>query len=175
MRVPLLVLALQFGPVWAADIRLTGVPNFHRVDAHVYRGGQPAPGAWRNLAKLRIRTVVDLRRDGENNEHSTRAEEDSVEAAGMRYINLPMDGIAAPANEQLSTLLAPLQSDELVFVHCRSGRDRTGVVIACYRVAHGHWRNREALQEAESYGMHSFERAMKDFILRLQPLPDTPR
>jgi protein tyrosine/serine phosphatase len=63
-----------------------------------------------------------------------------------------MDGMAAPTNEQ-SKLLALLDSDDVIFVHCRSGRDRTGVVIAWYRVAHDHCRNQKALKEAKSYGM----------------------
>jgi hypothetical protein len=100
-------------------------------------------------------------------------EADSVEAAGMRYINLPMDGMAAPTSGQMSKLLALLGFDDVIFVHCRSGRDRAGVVIACYRVAHDHWRNQKALEEATSYGMHSFERAMKNYILQLQPVPET--
>ena len=173
IRFSAMVFAPLFVPTWAADIHLIGVPNFHRVDSHVYRGGQPSHSAWKDLAALRIRTVVDLRPDGENHEHSTKMEADSVEAAGMRYINLPMDGMAAPSSDQLSKLLALLDSDDVIFVHCRSGRDRTGVVIACYRVAHDHWRNQKALEEATSYGMHSFESAMKNYILQLQPVPDT--
>lgn len=167
-----MVLALLLVPIKAADIHLIGVPNLHRVDIHVYRGGQPLSSAWKELAAVRIRTVVDLRRDGENQEHSTKTEADLVEATGMRYINVPMDGMAAPTNDQLSKLLALLDSDDVIFVHCRSGRDRTGVVIACYRVAHDHWRNQKALKEAKSYGMHSFERVMMNYILQLQPLPD---
>ena len=167
-----MVSALLFVPMWAADIHLIGVPNLHRVDLHVYRGGQPSPAAWKDLAALRIGTVVDLRRDGENQDHSTKTEADLVEAAGMRYINVPMDGMAAPTTDQLSKLLALMDSDDVVFVHCRSGRDRTGVVIACYRVAHDHWRNQKALEEAKSYGMHSFERAMMHYIVNFKPMPD---
>ena len=46
------------------------IPNFHQVNQHVYRGGQPGPGAWQNLAKMGVKTVVDLRRE---DEHSTAA------------------------------------------------------------------------------------------------------
>ena len=85
IRFSAIVFAPLFVPTWAADMHLIGVPNFHRVDSHVYRGGQPSHSAWKDLAALRIRTVVDLRRDGENHEHSAKMEADSVEAAGMRY------------------------------------------------------------------------------------------
>ena len=53
-----------------------------------------------------------------------------------------------------------------VFVHCRRGADRTGTAIACYRIAHDHWTNQQALGEAKTFGMSSLEVAMQHFILR---------
>jgi protein tyrosine/serine phosphatase len=56
-----------------------------------------------------------------------------------------------------------------VFVHCRRGKDRTGTVIACYRIQHDGWDNRHALEEAKEHGMSSFERAMRAYILSFKP------
>ena len=52
-----------------------------------------------------------------------------------------------------------------VFIHCRRGADRTGTLVACYRIAHDGWGNRKALQEARFLGMHWFEFPMKNYIL----------
>jgi protein tyrosine/serine phosphatase len=52
-----------------------------------------------------------------------------------------------------------------VFVHCRRGVDRTGTIVACYRIAHDHWENRKALAEAEANGMSWTEIAMKYYVL----------
>jgi tyrosine-protein phosphatase SIW14 len=160
-------LALSFS-LWAssATAETPAIPNFHQVDEHVYRGGQPATEAWQSLAKLGIKTIIDLRRE---DEHSTAAEAREVEAAGMNYVNVPMKGVVAPTNEQIAKVLALLNSPEPIFVHCKRGADRTGAVIACYRIAHHHWQSRQALQEAKSHGMGSFQMGLKHYVGAFQP------
>jgi tyrosine-protein phosphatase SIW14 len=156
-------------PVWAGD-GVPTIPNFHQVNNLIYRGGQPSGQDWQSLAKLGVKTVVDLRRESE---HSTREEARAVESTGMRYVNVPLEGLSAPPNQAVARVLAILNSGESVFVHCRAGRDRTGTMIACYRISHDRWENRKALQEAKSFGIHWFEGAMKNYILRYQP-PSAP-
>ena len=160
-------LALSFS-LWAssAHAETPAIPNFQKVDEHVYRGGQPATETWQSLAKLGIKTVVDLRRE---DEHSTAAEAREVAAAGMNYVNVPMKGVVAPTNEQIAKVLALLNSPEPIFVHCKRGADRTGAVIACYRIAHDHWQSRQALKEAKSLGMGSFQMGLKHYVVAFQP------
>ena len=142
------------------------IPNFHQVDQHVYRGGQPGPEAWQGLAKMGVKTVIDLRRE---DEHSTTAEAQAVAAAGMIYVNVPMKGVVAPTNEQIAKVLALLDSKDAVFVHCKKGADRTGTVIACYRIAHDRWQRERALDEAKSYGMGMVQLGLKHYIMGFQP------
>jgi len=145
---------------------LPAIPNFHQVNDHVYRGGQPAPEAWQDLAKLGVKTVIDLRRE---DEHSTAEEAKAVAAAGMNYVNVPMKGVVAPTDEQIAKVLALLDSKEPVFVHCKRGADRTGTVIACYRIAHDRWQRQQALQEAKSLGMGMAQVGLKHYIKVFQP------
>jgi len=144
------------------------VPNFQKVNEEVYRGAQPTEQGFKRLAGLGIKTVIDLRQIGE---HSQGDEQKAVEANAMRYVSVPMKGMSTPTNEQVSTVLALLEDKaaEPVFVHCRRGADRTGTVIACYRISHDHWDNEKALSEARSYGMSWFERAMQHYVLRYEP------
>ena len=142
------------------------IPNFHQVNQHVYRGGQPGPEAWQNLAKMGVKTVIDLRRE---DEHSTAAEAQAVAAAGMNYVNVPMKGVVAPTNEQIAKVLTLLGSKDPVFVHCKRGADRTGAVIACYRIAHDRWQRERALEEAKSYGMGLVQLGLKHYIMGFQP------
>jgi tyrosine-protein phosphatase SIW14 len=137
-----------------------GVPNFHQVDEHIYRGAQPHAVGFVSLAKIGIKTVIDLR--GENSEESV------VQHAGMRYVRLPWSGFNAPAESQITAVLSLLSDSSQwpVFIHCRRGADRTGTAIACYRIAHDHWSNLQALAEAKTFGMSSMEVAMQHFILR---------
>lgn len=159
-----LALTLSLAGLQAASLpQVAGVENFHQVDEHVYRGGQPNGAAFTSLARIGIKTVIDLR--GENFEKS------AVEHAGMRYVRLPWSGFKAPSDSQVAAVLALMNNSSAwpVFVHCRRGADRTGTAVACYRIAHDHWTNQQALAEARSFGMSSMEIAMEHFILRFSP------
>lgn len=159
---------LFFACAALAAAQVAGVPNFHQVNDHLYRGGQPSGEGFRNLASLGVKTVIDLRNIGE---HSQEQEQSWIESNGMRYISVPLGEFSAPHDADISRTLAFLDdpSDGPVFVHCRRGADRTGTIIACYRIAHDHWENRKALEEARGYGMSRLERAMQHYILRFQP------
>jgi tyrosine-protein phosphatase SIW14 len=145
----------------------SGVGNFQRVDEHVYRGAQPTEQGFKALAKLGIQTVVDLQEGGSR----ATAEEKIVKAAGMRYVSVPMKGMATPSNESVGKVLALLEDSTTgpVFVHCHRGADRTGGVIACYRIEHDHWQNDRALTEARSMGMSWFQLAIQHYVQNYQP------
>jgi len=151
----------------AAASEVQGIPNFHQVDARVYRGAHPTIQGIANLAKLGVKTVVDLRESGAE----TAAEEKAVKAAGMIYVSIPMNGGHAPSHQQVAQVLRVLDSDSAtpVFVHCKRGADRTGTVMACYRIVHDHWDNQRALNEAKSDGMHWFELSMQRFVMNYSP------
>jgi len=83
----------------------------------------------------------------------------------MRYIHVPMNGYHAPSNEEISGLLATLNRESgPIFIHCRRGADRTGTVVACYRIARQNWSNDKALDEAKRYGMSWTEWSMQNFV-----------
>jgi protein tyrosine/serine phosphatase len=154
-----LTLVLSSGCIFAADVN--GVPNFHQVDMNLYRGAQPTTEGFRNLAKMGIRIVIDLREPSDR----SYTEEEAVTAVGMRYIQVPLNGYHAPSSDQITKLLA-LLNDEAgpIFIHCKRGADRTGTVVACYRIARQKWTNDEALAEARQYGMSWTEISMQNFV-----------
>ncbi len=145
----------------------SGVPNFQKVDDHVYRGAQPTEQGFKNLAKLGIKTIIDLRESGGR----SLAEEKVVRAAGMEYVAVPMKGMETPSTEKVARVLALLEDTSAgpVFVHCKRGADRTGAVLACYRINHDHWNNDRALSEAKSLGMSIFQFAIQRYIRAFQP------
>jgi len=155
----ILILAL---PVLAQVPSAPGIKNFHQVDQNVYRGAQPAPEGIRYLGQLGVKVVLDLRRPGERSLEEQRL----VTAAGMRYVTVPMSGLKPPTDAEIATLLKLLEDPTAgpVFVHCRRGADRTGAVIAAYRIDHQKWDNARALQEAMANGMSRLQFPRQRFI-----------
>ncbi len=142
-----------------------GITNFHKVDDHLYRGAQPTADGWKTLAGLGVKTILDLRSRGPL---EVNAEAQAVQAQGMRYVNVPLNGMGSPSSASMTKILRLLNSPDPVFVHCHYGRDRTGTVVAVYRMTHYSWPNVRALQEAEQNGLHWYEMAMRRYILRFR-------
>jgi len=153
----------------SAELPAPGVPNFFQVNDRLYRGGQPSHQGWKQLAALGVKVVIDLRRESE---HSTAAEARAVQAAGMRYVSIPMNGFDTPQADQIGKVLALLDGPDATFIHCKLGMDRTGSVVAAYRISRDRWANEKALSEAMSCGLHWYELGMKRFIRGYKAAPE---
>jgi protein tyrosine phosphatase len=72
----------------------------------------------------------------------------------------------SPTDEQIVSALKVMNDTSTgpVFVHCKRGADRTGTVIACYRISHDRWAVTKALDEASGYGMSWFQIAMRHYV-----------
>ncbi|HEX8473013.1 MAG TPA: dual specificity protein phosphatase family protein [Pyrinomonadaceae bacterium] len=142
--------------------RYRELPNFQRVNERLYRGGQPREGGMKKLAELGIKTIINLRDD------DRRAEQEATEAerAGLRYFNVPFGNYSRPQKQQLEQVLALIDThdNQPILVHCKHGADRTGTVVAAYRITRDNWMADEATREAEHYGMSWTQFEMKDFI-----------
>jgi protein tyrosine/serine phosphatase len=153
----------------ASDTASRGLPNFQKINDKVYRGGQPTDEGFSNLAALGVKTIVDL---GPAGEHSQAEEQKLVESNGMRYVSVPMKGMSTPSAESVSSVLSLLENTSAgpVFVHCQRGADRTGAVIACYRIQHDRWSSNKALDEAGGLGMSWYQLALKNYVAHFAPL-----
>jgi len=160
--IALLVLCL---PVFAGSA--PGIKNFDQVDAHVYRGGQPTDQGFQYLAKLGVKTIVDLREADDR----SKTEERVVAGAGMQYVNVPMTGLTPPTDAEITKILGLLEDGTTgpVFVHCKRGADRTGAVIAAYHIDHDRWDNARALQDAKSHSMSFLQFPRQNYIRDFQP------
>jgi tyrosine-protein phosphatase SIW14 len=161
---------------YGEKVHIEGVPNAGKIDQHLYRGAQPKLLAVDELKKLGVTTVVDLR--SEDPQAVTR-ERAQVQAQGLRFVSIPIGGFSAPTNQQVIQFLEIFRDhpDEIVFVHCHYGEDRTGVFVASYRMTMEHWPARQAENEMDFFGFHRhWQREMKDFVrdypARLSSAPD---
>jgi uncharacterized protein (TIGR01244 family) len=146
----------------AEDPRSSELPNFSKVNERLYRGGQPKAGGIKKLAEIGIKTIINLR----GTDEQTRAEEAEAKAAGLSYFNIPMPGLSRPTHEQISRVMEIVGAQESgpVFIHCKRGSDRTGTIVAVYRISRDGWTADQALSEAKRFGLSWMEFGMKDYV-----------
>jgi Dual specificity phosphatase, catalytic domain len=124
-----------------------GIPNLAEVSPTLYRGGQPTETGFQALARMEISIVVDARGG------SRKTEREQVTKLGMQYVALPWH-CPFPKDRVFSRFLSIIRENRgrKIFVHCRLGDDRAGMMIAAYRIAEEGWTAEEAMQEMKAYG-----------------------
>jgi protein tyrosine phosphatase (PTP) superfamily phosphohydrolase (DUF442 family) len=135
---------------WAAPLERSGLPNLHRVSPELYRGAQPTPEGFRELERMGVRTVVNLR--------SFHSDRDEMAGTGLGYEHITMKAWHPEDKEVVRFLRIATDPDRVpVFVHCEHGADRSGVMSAAYRVAVQGWSVEEAVREMVrgGYGLHA--------------------
>ncbi|MDQ7780328.1 MAG: tyrosine-protein phosphatase [Planctomycetota bacterium] len=150
---------------------VTGVENFAKINANLYRGAQPEDDddedGYKSLADMGIKTVINLR--------EYIGERDEVEGAGMKYVEIPLQagvlGSEPPTDDQLKlffdTVLDPQSWP--VYFHCAHGKDRTGTMAALYRIEIDGWTAKEAMEEMQYFGYHDIYEDLIKFVEEYKP------
>jgi protein tyrosine/serine phosphatase len=139
--------AIAFGKSKNVKFPNVKIKNFGQMDDRFFRGARPEEGDYEALAALGVTTIIDL------TDNSRQYEEPAVKAAGLRYINIPMEDKSTPNMDQINQFLKVIDDPATgkFFVHCAGGRHRTGVVGAVYRFTHDKWNLDQALAEMDQY------------------------
>ena len=144
---------------WAERIELPGLPNLHKVSDDLYRGAQPTAEGMKQLKKLGIKTVVNLR--------SLHLDRDEIKDAGLAYEHINMTTWNTEDKDVIRFLQIAIDSNRTpVFVHCQHGADRTGTMCAIYRITIQGWSKNEAVEEMtkDGFGFHSIWQNLPDYI-----------
>src|ERR1700680_4497188 len=124
------------------------IPDFGEVTPTLYRGGEPKRGGFEALAKMGIQIVVDLRGDRE-------VERQELARLGIKYVPMPWQ-CSFPKDRIFAAFITLIRENpgKKIFVHCRVGDDRTGMMIASYRMIEQGWSAKKAKQEMLTYGFN---------------------
>lgn len=135
-----------------------------KIDEKVSVGGQPSPEDLKRLAAEGFKTVVNMRKAGEEEQPlSPEEEREQVEKLGLRYEHFPV------AKEDMTPLVADEFRQQLpewqepVFVHCKSGK-RSGAMVMIDRAVRQGWSGDETLQKAEQMGFECDVPEIKEFV-----------
>jgi tyrosine-protein phosphatase SIW14 len=132
-------------PVVGKHLEAPGLRDFGQVTPTLYRGGQPSAEGFRTLARMGIKIIVDTGR--------SKRDEALVEKLGMSYVPLPWY-CPFPKDKVFDRFVELVRKNpgKKIFVHCRLGDDRTGMMIAAYRMAADGWTAKQAMQEMHEFG-----------------------
>lgn len=145
---------------WATPMAMPGLPNLHQVDTGIYRSAQPDLGAQESLSTLGVRSVISLR----------FSEDDPELLPEVRRIHAPIESWDVDHDEIMLALGALIDpANQPVLLHCRHGADRTGTVMAAYRMVVQGWSAADAIKEMREggYNYHAIWRNMIRYLERL--------
>ena len=168
IRAPLLVLAM----ILAAGLAPTGNPpsasspagppeNFARVDDRVFRSGQPDRKQLEFLVNNHdIKSLLTLRQN----------HDDESEARGLplRLYRIPMRAGNIRRSQMIEALAVLRDAPKPILIHCWHGSDRTGFIVALYRMVFQSWARERVIDEFKEvrFGHHeevypNLERALR--------------
>lgn len=147
---------------WAHPLPLQGVENLYRVCPDLYRSKQPRALGLENLKKMGLKTVVNLRafhsdagklgNTGLSYEHISMKPWHPEEEDAVRFLRIATDPTRTP-----------------VLVHCQHGADRTGAMVALYRMAVQGWTREEAIREMTQggFGFHTTWENLAEWLRKI--------
>ena len=143
---------------WGVSIKSTSLENLYRVSDELYRSEQPDKKEFTELSGLGIKSSLNLR--------TTETDDELIGKCAIKPFLVPMDAGSFTDKEIIAALKVIKSAPKPILVHCRHGSDRTGVVVAMYRIVFQGWTREEALNELLNggYGFHTNYRNIPEYI-----------
>ena len=135
---------------WAVPVPLDGVANLYRITPNLYRSEQPTALGFRNLEKMGIRTVINLR--------AFNSDDDEVRGTSLRTERVKILTWDVDDDHVIDVMRMLQKTENGPFlIHCQHGADRTGLMSAMYRVLEQGWTVDDAVAELTDggYGYHA--------------------
>lgn len=137
------------------------ISNFKKINKGLYRGGKPSDRGLRDLKNAGVKTIINLRMDGDGED----AESLKVKRLGMNYHNIEF-AFGRPDLEKVEQVLDIMTDakQQPVFIHCRQGADRTGMMVGIYRILTEGWSWDQVWDEMKNHHFKPFLFAMKNTV-----------
>ena len=160
------VLAAHIPPVprpseWATRVDGTSVNNLYRIEDGLYRAAQPSAKGFQELAALGVKCVLDVA--------GGPGDDTLVEKGSLKLFHVPMSAFGLHDDRVLEALkiMADPQNRPLL-IHCQQGADRTGAMVALYRVVVQGWTAEKAVEEMTRGGYHhsGLWKSLETYVLK---------
>jgi protein tyrosine/serine phosphatase len=128
--------------------------HFNQVAPGVYRGGLGTKAGAPLLKELGVKTVINF----DNQTKRAQDEAEYLKLFGIYTVLIPWSGWDQPTEENIEKFLALMRSEDLkpVMVHCKRGSERTGTMMAIWRISEFGWPIEKAYAEMREYEYRRF-------------------
>ncbi|OCG26107.1 hypothetical protein A9G11_01655 [Gilliamella sp. wkB108] len=113
--------------------------NFHKISSDVFRSEQPSIKQMQYLDKLGFKTVINLR--------LWHSDQDEINNTGISEVWIKLRAGNITDEKMIEILQAIDKSPKPILIHCWHGSDRTGVIVAMYRLVFQNWTKEQAINE----------------------------
>ncbi|WP_052825928.1 dual specificity protein phosphatase family protein [Neotamlana nanhaiensis] len=122
--------------------------RFYKVSDSIYRSEQPSKKGFSEIETMGIKTVLNFRRKWDD---SNKAKHTDLI---LKHVKLKSKTLTEA--EVLQVLKIIDKAEKPLLIHCWHGSDRTGVMIAAYRIIFENWSKTDAINEfrKSEFGYH---------------------
>ena len=126
------------------------------------RGGEPARGGLGVLARLGVKTILDLRSEYDYTDDIKVA----AERLGFIYRRLPLSVWNPPTDKEANEFVRIVtnKTEGPFFVFCSDGIHRTGEMSAIYRIMEDQWEIEQALTEMDEAGFNPYYYNLRNYV-----------
>jgi tyrosine-protein phosphatase SIW14 len=122
--------------------------NFHKVNGEIYRSSQPNKQNFHAFSDIGILSVLNLRHTATDNREAKGTQ--------IKLYHVSINTWTIEEKHLVEALKIMAKAPKPLVIHCLHGSDRTGAVIAAYRVIYENWTKKQAIEELQKkeYGYH---------------------
>ncbi len=147
---------------WAQKIQSSSFQNLYKVDENLFRSEQPTKMGMKELQGLGVKTILNVR----------NLSNDNCEGKSTNLIlrKKRINTWTIKYDEVVSALKIIKESPKPVLIHCKHGSDRTGCIVAAYRMSIQNWTKLDAIYEFKNGGYGFHEDAFKNVLMLLESI-----
>lgn len=144
---------------WGVKVTKPNLENLYKITPNFYRCAQPSADGMKAAENLGIKTVINLRHN--------HTDKDEAKGTNLKLVHIPINTWHMKDKyviKFLETVTDPEQQP--VLLHCKHGSDRTGTMVAMYRICVEGWTKENAIKEMKKggYGYHKIWRNLIKYI-----------
>lgn len=145
---------------WGEAVSTNFAYNVYKVDSGVYRCAQPDSAGFAELWALGISEIINLRSFDTDKKYPH---------AHLVFHHINMQAEHCNYKKIVRVLQLIKARNGSIVIHCKHGADRTGLIIALYRIAFQGWTKEEAIDELKNggYNFHTIYGNIPRYIMKI--------